>query len=152
MAKVVVFSPSREAVDGSLEARKYVSRLSRRLEVEHRDYKSAADGADIGSDVHSIAVLAGLSGLLLQSGYMEMELDSLFEPQELLKKLRGALPRDFPIVAVVDDAYSDYIMATFVRAGASAVVGTGGQLFGVVLSRLHSWDDLGPYINQFRSV
>jgi len=152
MARALVFGPSKEAIDSSLEARKYVRRLSRKLQIEHLDYEVDLGGVPIGDEVHSVAVLAGLSGLMLESGYMETELDTVFEPQELLKKLRARLPRDFPILAIVDDVYSDYIMATYIRAGASAVVGTGGQLFGVVQSRLRSWDDLEPYINQFRSV
>jgi len=151
MTKVIVFSPSQEAIDNSLGARKYVTRLARHLEVEHRDYGAASEGVS-PEGLHSVAVMAGLSGLLLQSGYVETELDTVFEPQEILRHLRETMPRDFPIVAVVDDAYSDYLMATYLRAGASAVVGTAGQLFGIVLSRISGWDEIGPYINQYRYV
>ena len=55
----------------------------------------------------SVAVLAGLSELARASGYMEMELDTIFEPQRMLGGLRTALGPDFPVVAIADDAYSD---------------------------------------------
>lgn len=152
MARAIVFSPSQEAIDRSLEARAYVNRLSKRIHVEHRDYGSAVDEGIIGGDVRSVAVLAGLSGLRLQSGYMEMEFDAIFKPREILEELRVVLPGDFPLVSIVDDVYSDYLMATYLRAGASVVVGTGGQLFGIVMSRVRGWDDIGPYINRFESL
>ena len=83
---------------------------------------------------------------------MEVQLDTLFEAQELLKRLREELPEDFPIVAVVDDAYSDYVMGSYLKAGASAVVGTSGDLFGVVVSRLGGLEQLFPYINAFERL
>ncbi len=152
MATAVVFSPSEESVSNSIGARNYLNRLAKKLDIENRTYRSLREGMELPEDVHSVAVMAGLSDLMLQSGYMEMELDTVFEPQELLKTLREMLPPEFPVIAVVDDVYSDYIMATYLKSGASAVVGTDGQLFGVVVSRLGSWDQIGPYINQFRIV
>jgi hypothetical protein len=52
----------------------------------------------------------------------------------------------------VDDAYSDYVMSSFIRAGASAVVGTSGDLFGAVMSRLRTWQQLFPYLNVFERL
>jgi len=101
MRKAILFTPSQEAIDASLDARRYVSRLSRRLELETRRYDTN-ENIEVGDDVDSVAVLAALSSLQLESGYMEMELDTVFRPQELLGKLRGILPADFPIVAIVD--------------------------------------------------
>lgn len=148
MSKTILFIPSEEAIDRSLDARQYVRRLSRRLEVDRRPYE-AAEELDVEEGVESVAVLAGLSALELESGYMEMELDTIFRPQELLGKLREALPADFPLLAVVDDAYSEYIMSAYLKAGASAVVGTSGDLFGVVVPRVNDWRRLFPYMNVF---
>lgn len=150
MGKAIVFVPSEEAIDRSLDARTYLDKLSTKLELEMHYYGEAVPDTEIGEDIDSVAVLAGLSSLELESGYMEMELDTIFKPQELLGELRKALRRDFPIVAVVDDAYSDYMMSSFIRAGASAVVGTSGDLFGAATSRIGSWDQLFPYINVFK--
>ena len=152
MNKAILYTPSDEAIDRSLDARKYVNRLSKRLSLERRRYDTGGEPAAIGPDVDSVAVLAGLSALELESGYVEMELDTVFQPQELLGKLRGTLPKDFLIVAVVDDAYSDYIMSAYLRAGASAVVGTSGDLFGLMAFRVTSWERLFPYINAFGRV
>lgn len=149
MAKAILFIPSEEAIDRSLDARSYVNRLSKRLELEKRSYDASEQVQGVEENVESVAVLSALSALELESGYMEMELDTIFRPQELLGNLRRALGREFPIVAIVDDAYSDYIMSAYVKAGATAVVGTSGDLFGVVLSRMKSWDQLFPYINAF---
>jgi len=148
MTKAILFVPSEETIDASLDARRYVSRLSRRLELETRRY-DMNENTVVGDDMDSVAVLAALSSLELESGYMEMELDTVFRPQELLGKLRGILPADFPIVAIVDDAYSDYLMSVYLKAGASAVVGTSGDLFGLVTSRFKNLDQLFPYINSF---
>ena len=154
MDKAILFTPSEEAIDRSLDARKYVTRLKRRLDVETRCYdtRGPAPSLDGMRGADSVAVMAGLSSLELESGYMEMELDTIFQPQELLSRLRGGLPQDFPVIAIVDDAYSDYVMVAFVKAGASAVVGTSGDLFGLVTSRLRSWEQLFPYINAFPKV
>jgi len=100
MTKAILFVPSEETIDASLDARRYVSRLSRRLELETRRY-DMNENTVVGDDMDSVAVLAALSSLELESGYMEMELDTVFRPQELLGKLRGILPADFPIVAIV---------------------------------------------------
>ena len=151
MRKAILFAPSREAIDASLDARRYVNRLSRRLELAVRPYE-VNEGSLAWDDVDSLSVLAGLSALELESGYMEMELDTVFKPQELLGKLRGVLSADFPVVAIVDDAYSDYLMSVYLKAGASAVVGTSGDLFGLVTSRFKSLDQLFPYINSFPRV
>jgi len=152
MKKAILFAPSDQAIDRSLDARKYVSRLSKRLDLETTRYDLVGEMPDIKAGVDSVAVLAGLSSLELESGYMEMELDTIFQPQELLGKLRAALPQDFPIIAIVDDAYSDYLMSAYLRAGASAVVGTSGDLFGLVTSRISRWDQIFPYINVFGRV
>ncbi len=149
MAKAILLIPSEEAIDRSLDARSYVNRLSKRLELEKRSYDASEEVAAVEENVESVAILSALSALELESGYMEMELDTIFRPQELLGNLRRVLGREFPIVAIVDDAYSDYIMSAYVKAGATAVVGTSGDLFGVVLSRMKSWDQLSPYINAF---
>ena len=149
MSNAVLFVPSEEAIDRSLDARSYVKRLAKHLDVTTRYYDPSAEDLSMPQGVHSAAVLTGLSSLELESGYMEMELDTIFKPQELVGKLRADVPRDFPIIAIVDDAYSDYVMSAFIKAGASAVVGTSGDLFGVVISRLGSWDQLAPYINAF---
>ena len=149
MAKAILFVPSEEAIDRSLDARSYVGRLAKRLDVVTRYYDPSAEDLSVPEGAHSVAVLTGLSSLELESGYMEMDLDTIFKPQEMVGKLRAALPRQFPIVAVVDDAYSDYVMSAFIKAGASAVVGTSGDLFGIVVSRLESWDQVVPYINAF---
>ncbi len=152
MAKTILFSPPDETVDNSIGARQYMRRCARRMNLERRGY---ADGDDILTGLQqadSVAVLTGLSALELESGYMEMELDTVFQPQELLGRLREVLPEDFPVIAIVDDAYSDYITASYLRAGASAVVGTSGALFGVVISRIRSWADLLPFINAYESV
>ena len=151
MTKAILFVPSEEIIDASLDARRYVNRLSRRLELETRRYDTDENTA-VGDDVDSVAVLAGLSGLELESGYIEMELDTVFQPQELLGELRAMLPEDFPIVAVVDDAYSDYLMSVYLKAGASAVVGTSGDLFGLVTSRFKSLEKLFPYVNAVARV
>lgn len=149
MAEAILFVPSEEAIDRSLDARRYVKRLAKHLDVTTRYYDPAAQDLSMPEGVHSVAILTGLSSLELESGYMEMELDTIFKPQEMVGKLRAALPRDFPIVAIVDDAYSDYVMSAFIKAGASAVVGTSGDLFGVVVSRLGGWEQLVPYMNAF---
>jgi hypothetical protein len=149
MPKAILLVPSEEAIDRSLDARAYVTRLSKRLDVARGYYGSSGELPAIGDDVASVGVLSGLSALELESGYVEMELDSIFRPQEMLGTLRKSLGREFPIVAIVDDAYSDYIMSSFIKAGATAVVGTSGDLFGVVLSRMKSWDQVLPYINAF---
>lgn len=149
MPKAILFIPSEEAIDRSLDARSYVNRLSKRLELDKRSYDASEQVQGVEENVESVAVLSALSALELESGYMEMELDTIFRPQELLGNLRRVLGREFPIVAIVDDAYSDYIMSAYVKAGATAVVGTSGDLFGVVLSRMKSWDQLFPYINAF---
>ena len=149
MSKAVLFVPSEEAIDRSLDARRYVKRLAKSLDLTTRYYDPAVQDLSMPQGAHSAVVLTGLSSLELESGYVEMELDTIFKPQEIVGKLRAALPRDFPIVAVVDDAYSDYVMSAFIKAGASAVAGTSGDLFGVVISRLKSWDQLVPYINAF---
>jgi len=148
----ILFIPSEEAIDRSLDARKCVTRLCRRLEVDRRLYDEAAESLGLDEGIDSVGVLSGLSALEFDSGYMEMELDTIFKPQELLSKLRRELPEDFPVVAIVDDAYSDYIMSAYLKAGASAVVGTSGDLFGMVTSRLRSLDRLFPYLNVFRRV
>jgi hypothetical protein len=152
MNKAILYTPSDEAIDRSLDARKYVNRLSKRLSLERRRYDTGAEPAAMGPDVDSVAVLAGLSALELESGYVEMELDTVFRPQELVAKLRSTVGRDFAIVAIVDDAYSDYVMSSFIRAGASAVVGTSGDLFGAVMSRLRTWQQLFPYLNVFERL
>ncbi len=152
MPKAILFIPSEEAIDRSLDARKCVTRLCRRLEVDRRLYDEAAELLGLDGGVDSVGVLSGLSALEFDSGYMEMELDTIFKPQELLGKLRQELPEDFPVVAIVDDAYSDYIMSAYLKAGASAVVGTSGDLFGMVTSRLRSLEQLFPYLNVFRRV
>ena len=152
MAKAVLFIPTEEAIDRSLDARQCVTRLKKRLTIDQRPY-----GGDFGDlpgaeDVDSVAVLAGLSALEFDSGYMEMDLDTILQPQELLGTLRSALPDDFPIIAIVDDAFSDYIMSAYLKAGASAVVGTSGDLFGAVTSRIPRWEMLYPYMNVYRRV
>jgi len=152
MPKAILFIPSEEAIDRSLDARKCVTRLCRRLEVDRRLYDEAAESVGLDEGVDSVGVLSGLSALEFDSGYMEMELDTIFKPQELLSKLRQELPEDFPVLAIVDDAYSDYIMSAYLKAGASAVVGTSGDLFAMVTSRLRSMDQLFPYLNVFRRV
>lgn len=149
MSEAVLFVPSEEAIDRSLDARRYVKRLAKNLDLTTRYYDPSLQDLSMPQGAHSAAVLTGLSSLELESGYMEMELDTIFKPQEIVGKLRAALPRDFPIVAIVDDAYSDYVMSAFIKAGASAVVGTCGDLFGVVISRLAGWEQLVPYINAF---
>ena len=149
MSEAVLYVPSQEAIDRSLDARRYVKRLEKHLDVETRYYDPSLAEPELPETGSSVAVLTGLSSLELESGYMEMDLDTIFKPQEIVGKLRAALGRDFPIVAIVDDAYSDYVMSAFIKAGASAVVGTSGELFGVVVSRLGSWDQLVPYINAF---
>jgi len=78
MSRAILYTPSDEAVDRSLDARTYVQRLSRRLEVQRRFYDAAAEDLEIPGDVESVAVLSGLSALELASGYMEMELDTIF--------------------------------------------------------------------------
>jgi len=152
MPKAILFAPSDDVIDNSVGARQYVRRCDRRLQLERHGYHDATDALQGAARADSVAVLTGLSALELESGYMEMELDTVFEPQELLGKLRGSLPADFPVVAIVDDAYSDYITASYLKAGASAVVGTSGALFGVVTSRLRTWNDILPYINAYESV
>jgi hypothetical protein len=152
MKKAIVFTPPDEVIDDSLDARQCLDRLNRRLELERRSYQEVDGELSIEEGVESVAVLTGLSALELSSGYMEMELDTIFRPQELLERLRRAVPEDFPLVAVVDDAYSDYITSVCLRAGASAVVGTSGALFGIVTSRIGSWSEIAPYINAFESV
>ena len=152
MPKAILFIPSEEAIDRSLDARKCVTRLCRRFEVDRRLYDEASESLGLDGGVESVGVLSGLSALEFDSGYMEMELDTIFKPQELLGKLRQELPEDFPVVAIVDDAYSDYIMSAYLKAGASAVVGTSGDLFGMVTSRLCSLEQLFPYLNVFRRV
>jgi len=149
MRKAVLFAPSEDTINRSLDARSYVARLKRRLDLETRRYDTSSELSPIGAQAESVAVLAGLSSLELESGYVEMELDTVFRPQELLAKLRGMLPKGFLIVAIVDDAYSDYIMSAYLRAGASAVVGTSGDLFGLIAPRVPSWEQLFPYINAF---
>ena len=151
MARAILYMPSGDEFIGSADLRKYLNRLSRRLQLERREYR-AAEELEIPQDVDSVAVLGGVSGLLLESGYMEMELEQVFRPQELLRRLRGRLPEDFAVVGIVDDTYSDYIMATYLKAGASAVVGTEGQLFGLVRSRIKDWKYITPYINVFQAV
>jgi hypothetical protein len=152
MGKVILFIPSEEAIDRSLDARAYVNRLAKRVHLETRRYDASTELGVVAPDVDSVAVLTGLSSLELESGYMEMELETVFRPQELLKKLRPMLPADFPVVAIVDDAYSDYLMVAYLKAGASAVVGTSGDLFGLVTSRINAWERLFPYLNIFRKV
>ena len=149
MKKATLFIPSEEAVDRSTGARAYVNRLGKRLDLVRRPYPRSEDEVAVEEDVESVAVLAGLSSLELESGYMEMDLDTIFVPEELVRKLRAALPEAFPIVAVVDDVYSDYLMSAYLKAGASAVVGVGGDLFGVVTWRIADWEQLYPYINVF---
>ncbi len=152
MSGIILFAPSDELIDSSLGARQYLQRLRKLTALERRPFPEPEDDLPERGDARSVAVLAGLSSLELSSGYMEMEIDTIFEPQELLKRLRAALPGDYPVIAVVDDAYSDYILRSYVKAGASAVVGTSGVLFGLVTSRLCSWDDVTPYINVIRRV
>jgi len=152
MKKAILFAPGDRVIDASLDARRYLDRLSERLELDRRLYRELGDGFSLPDGVSSAAVLAGLSELARASGYMEMELDTIFEPQRMLGGLRAAAGPDFPVVAIVDDAYSDYIMSSYLKAGASAVVGTGGALFGVVTDRIRSWDELLPYINAFSSI
>lgn len=149
MAKAILFIPSEEAIDRSLDARSYVNRIEKRLDLQHLSYEAAGEGLELPENIDSVAVLAGLSSLEMASGYMEMDFDTIFRPQELLRGLRARLPRDFPVVAIVDDAYSDYVMSSLIKAGASAVVGTSGDLFGIVNSRMRSWDEIVPYINAF---
>ncbi len=150
--KVVIYIPSEGTVDGSLDARRYISRLSAAVDLTTRHYDEATGERAAEQDADSLAVLAGLSTLEPTSGYVEMQLDTVFQPQEMLEKLRAALPKDFPIVVVVDDAYSDYLMSVYLKAGASAVVGTSGDLFGLVTSRLRSLEEVFPYINVFERV
>lgn len=147
-----MFAPSDATIDQSLDARKCLGRLARHLTVERRPYPAAEDDLRVEPGFESVAVLAGLSGLALDSGYMEMELDTIFVPQNLLRRLRGVLEADFPLVAIVDDAYSGYITAAYLKAGASAVVGASGALFGVVTSRIGGWEQITPYINAFPSA
>jgi hypothetical protein len=150
MHRSVIFTPEDRYIDRSLDARGYMERLAERVELVIRNYSEGETWTP--DDFDSAAVLVGLSGLELDSGYMEPEIDTIFRPQHLLTVLRGRVPGDFPIVAVVDDAYSDYIMKSCLKAGASAVVGSSGALFGLVKSRLRSWDELLPYMNAFDSA
>ena len=145
--KAVLFIPSEEALDRSLDAQKYVNKLEHQLELERRFYDAPLENGAVEEDVASVAVMAGLSSLELESGYVEMEIDTIFEPQEIVRKLRTILPDNVPIVAIVDDAYSDYMLVTYLKAGASAVVGTSGGLFGMVLSRASERDRIWPYAN-----
>ncbi len=151
MGKSIVFAPPEETIDNSLDARKYLHRLSERLPIERRDYEEA-EALTVTADLDSVAVLSALSALELQSGYMEVELDTVFGPEELIRRLREAVGERFPVVAVVDDAYSDYITRSYLKAGASAVVGTSGALFGVVTSRMRGWQQIVPYFNAFPSA
>ncbi|MHC4480559.1 MAG: hypothetical protein ACYS1C_06275 [Planctomycetota bacterium] len=152
MQKAVLLIPSEEAVDRSLDARAYIERLSRRLDVTRRHYDALEEQPIEGQALHSVGVLAALSSLELESGYMEMEFDTIFGPQALFEKLRSALAERFPLIAVVDDAYSDYLLSTYLKAGATAVVSTAGVLFGIVTSRMESWEQIFPYINAFTRV
>lgn len=152
MKKTLLLVPSKEAVDRSVDARYYVDRLGKRLQVEYCTYQSALEGFTAPDDAESVALVVGLVSLELDSGYMETELDSIFQPQELLTKLRAGVAPDFPLIAIVDDAYSGYMLSALLKAGASAVVGTSGELFGIVLSRLTSWEQVYPYMNVFPSI
>ena len=152
MGKAALLIPTEEAIDRSIDARQYVTRLTKRLQVERLSYDAGVGDLPARSDLDSVAVLSGLSALEFESGYMEMELDTIFRPQELLGLLREAMPGGALIVAIVDDAYSGYIMSAFLKAGASAVVGTSGDLFGAVTSRIPSWDALYPYVNFYPHV
>jgi len=152
MSKALLFAPPDKEVDRSLDARKCIERLKGRFKLDRRGYPGPDQELKVPTDAESVGVLAGLSGLMRQSGYMEMDLDTIFEPEQLLRRLRDELSGQFPIVALVDDAYSDYIMATYLKAGASAVVGANGSLFGIVTARIRAWDEIVPYINAFPSV
>jgi len=152
MGRAVLFAPSDAVIDASLGARQYLDRLARAVELETRPYEDAGDAPLPVEALDSVAVLAGLSALELNSGYVEMDLDTVFTPQELLRTLRAAVGPGFALVTIVDDAYSDYVMASYLKAGASAVVGTGGALFGIVTSRIPTWDAIVPYINAFTSI
>ena len=149
---ILIFGPSDDVIDKSLDARSYLDRLAQRAELDRRDYDAAQGDGAVPDDCDAVAVLGGLSALQRESGYMEVGLDTVFGPQELLEGLRPRLPEQMPLVAVVDDAYSDYITASCLKAGASAVVGTSGALFGVVSSRIARWEQLVPFINVYRSV
>ncbi len=150
--KAVLFIPSEEAVDRSLDARKYVNKLERQLELEHRFYDAPLENGAVEEDVASVAVMVGLSSLDPDSGYVEMEVDTILEPQEIVRKLRTILPDNVPVVTIVDDAYSDYMLVTYLKAGAAAVVGTSGDLFGMVLSRMSERDRIWPYANVFAKL
>ncbi len=150
--RIVIFAPSDEAIDASLDARSYLDRLAQRAELDRRGYEKAREDVPGPGDCDAVAVLGGLSSLERESGYMEVELDSVFGPQTLLRELRARLPDELPLVAVVDDAYSDYITASCLKAGASAVIGTSGALFGVVTSRIGRWEQLAPFINVYSSL
>jgi hypothetical protein len=152
MKKTILLVPSPEAVDRSVDARYYVDRLRKRLEVEYCTYQSATEGFEVPDDADSVGLMVGLISLELDSGYMETELEHIFRPQELLAQLRSGVADDYPLVAIVDDAYSDYMLSALLKAGASAVVGTSGELFGIVLSRLTSWEQVYPYMNVFPSI
>ncbi|MCK4284508.1 MAG: hypothetical protein KAX44_09345, partial [Candidatus Brocadiae bacterium] len=115
-------------------------------------YDAPLENGAFEEDVASVAVMAGLSSLEIESGYVEMELDTIFKPQEIVRKLRTILPDNVPVVAIVDDAYSDYMLVTYLKAGAAAVVGTSGDLFGMVLSRVSERDRLWPYANVFSKL
>lgn len=152
MSSAILYTPPDQIIDNSLDARKYIERLEGRVDLDKRPYPESSEELAGPEEADSVAVLGGLSSLELSSGYMEVELDTIFEPADLLRELRDALPVEYPLFAVVDDAYSDYILKSYLRAGASAVLGTSGVLFGVVTARMGSWNDLVPYINVFRSV
>jgi hypothetical protein len=152
MPRTLVYGPSDEAIDKSLGAREYLEFLSARMDLERRPYPTRDEPLVIEGEFDSVCVLTGLSSLQKISGYMEMDLDTIFEPRDLLDALRDALPPTYLIVAVVDDSYSQYLMQTYLKAGASAVVGTAGDLFGMVTGRLSDIDLLLPYINAYARV
>jgi hypothetical protein len=152
MKKVTLFIPSEEAVDRSFGARQYARRLAKRVELDRRYYKDAIRNPEIAADADAAGLFAGLASLDVDSGYMETDLDEIFRPQELITKLRAKLGPSFPIVAVVDDTHSDYIMSVYLKAGATAVCGVQGDLFGIVLSRMGDWSDIYPFLNVFARI
>jgi hypothetical protein len=152
MPRLVAFCPPEEAIDSSLDARKFMDKLASRVDLRNVSIDTPPDEIDSLQQAHSVCVVAGLSSLEPESGYMEMGLNGIFEPKDVLSSLREALPERYPLVAIVDDAYSRYLMSAYLRAGASAVVGTNGTLFGLVRSRLHNLRELLPYINAYEEI
>ena len=60
MKKAILFAPSDETIDASLDARDYVEGLSRKLDLETRPYDEAGLRHVVCGAAASVAVLAGL--------------------------------------------------------------------------------------------